>query len=216
LLPKGKARGRDFCTHNNCAYFRKTGANLRVGISKKRDTFARFFNLRFMAFTYLLEIIKTLPPKKQQEMVVFLNSGLFNRSKHTVEIARLYQIILGTAPGFSEDLLNKDQICLQIFGESTLVPGRLEKVIAGLNKYLRSFLLIQQYCSESNEDVHQIDWARWLRSNGFAGPAQKVILKLKSKKDTEKAESLERYYNKLLIAEEEHEWKAHTTKLKVI
>jgi hypothetical protein len=161
-----------------------------------------------MAFTYLLEIIKTLPSKKQQEMVVFLSSGLFNRSKHTAEIAQLYQIILGTAPGFSEDLLNKDQICLQIFGESTLVPGRLEKVIAGLNKYLRSFLLIQQYCSESNEDVQQIDWARWLRTNGFAEPAQKVILKLKNKKDTEQAESLEHYYSKLLIAEEGHEWES--------
>lgn len=141
-------------------------------------------------------------------MVVFLSSGLFNRSKHIAEIAQLYQIILDAAPGFSEDLLSKELVCFQIFGEPNIVPGRLEKVVAGLNKYLRSFLLIQQYCSESNEDVQQIDWARWLRTNGFAEPAQKVILKLKSKKDTEKAESLEQYYTKLLIAEEGHEWES--------
>ena len=159
-----------------------------------------------MTNTYLLEVIKAFQPKERQEMASFLLSDHYNRGKNAQEIVRLYKTIVETAPDFSEELLNKDRVCVQVFSEPDVIPGRLEKVISDLNKLLRTFALTRQYFAENNEEQQQIDWAKWLRTNGIAEPAQKTILKLKNKKESVEAESMDQYRTGWLISEEEHLW----------
>ncbi|MFN0216391.1 MAG: hypothetical protein ACKVT2_19200 [Saprospiraceae bacterium] len=138
-------------------------------------------------------------------MKLFLASSLFNRGKNSSEILRLFEVILETAPDFSATLLTKERVYEKVFLENVMVPARLEKLISDLNQHLRSFALLQQYFSARNEEQQQVDWAKWLRTNGLTESASKTLAKLKSKKGQEKTESLELFHNNLLIAEEEHE-----------
>ncbi len=161
-----------------------------------------------MTNTYLLDVIKAIQPNKRQELGYFLASKQFNRSKNAQEIGKLYQIILDAAPDFSEKLLNKERVSAQVYGVSIVESGKLEKLIADLNKLLRIFILSQQYLSESNEEAQQLDWAKWLRINGLSVHAQKTLTKLKGKKTKETQMSLERNRNDLLLMEEYHEWES--------
>jgi len=161
-----------------------------------------------MTSTYLLEIIKALKPTKRHELGVFLTSKHLNRGKNADEIIKLYQLILDSAPDFSSESLTKEKLCFQIFSTSKAPSGRWEKILTDLNRLLRIFALTQQYFSEHNEDQQQLDWAKWLRTNGLAEHAQKTLLKLKTKRDRENPESLERYHFDLLLAEEAHEWES--------
>ena len=159
-----------------------------------------------MTNTYLLEVVKALLPKDRQELAAFLASRHFNRGKNAQDIERLYQIVLAAAPDFSEELLDKDRVYTLIFAEPNAVSGKLEKVISDFNKLLRTFVLSRQYFAENNEEQQQIDWAKWLRTNGIAESAHKVIQKMKGKREREREESLGQYRTDLWIAEEEHLW----------
>jgi len=159
-----------------------------------------------MTNTYLLEVIKALPPIKEQEMALLLASPVFNRAGNAKELAKLYQIILNAAPDFSEDLLSKEKVYLQIFPDKQVVHRKLDKLMTDLNKVLRVYALIKRYLSDSNEEQQQIDWASCLREFGLADRSKQTIAKIKAKMEGEKAESLELYRTKLMIAEEEHMW----------
>lgn len=159
-----------------------------------------------MTNTNLLEVIKALGPNKRQEMAVFLASPFFNRGKNAQEITRLFQIILKEAPNFSETELTKERVSALVFEKSNLEPGKLEKLVADLNKLLRRFALAQQYFSEENEEQQQIDWAKWLRVHGLSDASRKTLLKLNSKREQDHLESLDRCRTDFLIAEENHLW----------
>lgn len=161
-----------------------------------------------MTNTYLLEVIKALTPDERQELACFLASPYFNRGKHARAIAQLYQIVLAAAPGFSETLLNKERVTALVCPDPGDTPGRLEKLIADLNKLLRTFAITQQYLSETNEERQTIDWAKWLRKKGLADTSRKVVEKLKKKRAGDPLESLKNYRIDYLIAEEEHEWQS--------
>lgn len=159
-----------------------------------------------MIKTYLLEVIKASPPIKQQEMALILGSPLFNRGGNAKELAKLYQIILDAAPDFSEDLLKKEKVYFQVFSDSSIVPRKLDKLIADLNKILRLYTLAKGYLSESNEKHQQIHWSTWLRESGLADRSKQLIVKLKTQEESEKLESLEEYHINFLIEREDHEW----------
>ncbi|MBC7776968.1 MAG: hypothetical protein H7246_16170 [Phycisphaerae bacterium] len=158
-----------------------------------------------MTNTYLLEVIKALQPAERQEMALFLASSYFNRGGNAKELTHLYQIILDAAPEFSDVLLRKEQIYSQVFSDQNMVQGKLEKLMADLNKLLRAFALTQRYHLDDNDEQHQIDWAAWLRERGLSERSRQVLTKLKSQKAHEKIESLQQDRTSLLIAEEDHE-----------
>lgn len=159
-----------------------------------------------MIKTYLLEVIKASKPVKPQEMALLLGSPLFNRGGNAKELAKLYQIILDAAPDYSEDLLKKEKVYFQVFSDKSVVPRKLDKLIADLNKVLRLYNLTKRYLSESNEEQQQLDWSAWLRESGLADRSKQLIEKLKSSNSAEKPESLEQYRLNFLISEEEHVW----------
>ncbi len=161
-----------------------------------------------MTNTNLIEIIKAFSPKKRQEIASFLSSTYFNRGKNAAYIQHLYRIILETAPEFSENLLTKKIVYTKLFNEATIDQGKLEKVIYDLNKLLQKFALTDQYHSENNEIIQQIEWARWLRLNGLPDASKKVILKLENKIANELEESLDLFRVKWLVFEELHHWES--------
>lgn len=159
-----------------------------------------------MIKTYLLEVIKASKPIKPQELALILGSPLFNRGGNAKELAKLYQIILDAAPDFSEDSLKKDKVYFQVFTDKSIVPRKLDKLIADLNKVMRNYTLAQSYLSELNEKQQQIDWSIWLREHGLRDRSKQLIVKLKTQDESQQVESLEQYHTNLLIEREDHEW----------
>ena len=162
--------------------------------------------LQLMTKTYLLEVIKASKPIKPQELALLLASPIFNRGGNAKELAKLYQLIIETAPNFSEELLRKETIYFQVFSDNSIVPRKLDKLIADLNKVLRTYYLTKRYFSEQNEMQQQLDWAIWLRENGLAERARQLLTKLQTTDEEAPLESFEQYRNNLLIEEEVHEW----------
>ncbi|MCW5921369.1 MAG: hypothetical protein KIS77_03430 [Saprospiraceae bacterium] len=167
-----------------------------------------------MTNSYLLEVIKALNPIERQEVVLFLASPYFNKGGNVPELARLYQVILDAAPDFSEELLTKEKVYHQVFSDPNIIPGKLEKLMAALNKLLRVYALNSRYFSESNEIRQQVDWAAWLRERGLTERSTQVLAKLKNQTNTENLDSLERYHSNFLIAEEEHQRESFLNQLK--
>lgn len=167
-----------------------------------------------MTNTYLLEVVKALKPEERQEMVLFLASPLFNKGSNAQELSHLYQIILDAAPAFSEDLLEKERVYAQIFLDQKMVSGKLEKLMADLNKLLRAYALTQRYFSEYREEDQQVDWAKWLRERGLSERSRQMINKLKKQEAQDSAASLERYRTSVWIAEEDHLWELNHNQAK--
>ncbi len=167
-----------------------------------------------MTNTYLLEVIQALRPAEQQEMVLYLASPLFNKGGNAQEVAKLYQLIMAAAPDFPAHLVQKDIIYAQMFPAQANVQGKLEKLMADLNKMVRNYALTNRYLSENMEEERQIDWAGWLRERGLPERSRQVIHKLKTQNERVEKESLKRYQSNLLIAEEEHEWESTQNQFK--
>lgn len=159
-----------------------------------------------MKNSYLLDVIEVLQPKERQEFLVFLNSPYFNRGTQSNDLIVLFQAIIEQAPGFSEENLSKNRIYERVYPQKKMVEGKLEKLMAELNRLLRLFAVIQRQTSEDNEENIQLEWIKWLRERGVAGRFQQAISKYKTGLTIQKKESLERYRQLFFIAEEEHAW----------
>jgi len=167
-----------------------------------------------MTNSYLLEVIKALQPEEREEMARLLDAPPINRTGNAKELLKLYQIILDAAPEFSESLLQKQEVYFQIFSEPSMVQGKLEKLMAELNKLLRSYALAKKYLSENNELQQQIDWASWLRERGLQERSRQAVTKLKAQKEKNEPESLEKYRESLLISEEIYLWEGTHNQLR--
>lgn len=161
-----------------------------------------------MSNTYLLEVIKALLPAQRHEAAIFLSSPIFNTGNNAKDLEKLYQIILEAAPAFSEDALTKETVYTKVFPGHKIVSGRLEKLMADLNKLLRAFLLTKRYLLESNDLQQQLDWLAWLREQGLVDRSQQLMSKLENQKEADRKESLSEYRTAWLIAEEKHEWES--------
>ena len=183
----------------------KTRANLGRAISKKQDTFAGPFLHDIMTNTYLVDVIKALNPKERGEIESFLAFSSLKKAGNWKEMTTLYQIILDTAPAFSDEKLEKNRVYQLVFPDQAVVQGKLDKLMADLNKVVRSFILTQKYLREENEVRQQVDWAAWLRDHGMLDRARQITSKLEVNAKQDSLESLGQYRNYLMIAEENHE-----------
>ncbi len=158
--------------------------------------------------TQLLELIRALNVQERQEMALFLASPMFNQGRNALENAKLFQVIVGTAPDFSSNLLQKELIYFQVFKDKHLVPGKLEKLMTELTQLLRVFVVTRRFLDEQNETKRQVEWAAWLREKNLADRSIKVLEKLKNISAENRKESLHQYRMDLLIAEEKHIWES--------
>ncbi|MBC7776390.1 MAG: hypothetical protein H7246_13225 [Phycisphaerae bacterium] len=158
-----------------------------------------------MKNAYLLEIVKALQPIERQEIAQLLTQPT-KEYRSIKEMARLFQVILDAAPGFSQVMLQKDKVYFQIYADQNIVQGKLEKLMSDLNKFLRNYVLTTHYLSDENDTQRQVEWSAWLRKRGLAERAQKILTNLKKQQEPKQSESLEQYLNKLLLAQEAHEW----------
>lgn len=169
------------------------------------DTFVHLSQNFTMFKTYLLEVIKAMPPIKPRELNWVLDSPMFNKGGNAKEMAKLYNVIMETAPQFPEEALQKDSIYFKVFADKSEVPRKLDKLMSDLNKTLRLYLLTKTYLAEKNDAQQQLDWAAWLRENGIEEKSKQTLTKLKASFNESNAESLDFFRVNFQIAMEEHE-----------
>ncbi len=167
-----------------------------------------------MTNTYLLDIIKALRVEEREKVILYLKSPYFHQKTLSKEILTLYQLILNTAPAFSEADLDRKRVYALIFNDKTVVSGKLEKLMSELTKALKQFALWGRYNSDENEQRNQVDWASWLRERGLGKRFQQAIPKIKNQAKENVQESLNTYLTALLIAEEEHLWESENNHFK--
>lgn len=167
-----------------------------------------------MTNSYLLEVIKALNHEEREEILWFLKAPAISRMGNARELNQLYQIILEASPGFSSASLQKQVVYQQIFPEPGIIPGKLEKLMAELNKIVRNYTLSKQYLAEQNDTQQQLDWAKWLREHGMADRSKQVVTKLFTQKLKGSPESIDKYKTVLLISEEIYLWEGTYNQLK--
>jgi hypothetical protein len=167
-----------------------------------------------MINTYLLEVIKSLSPTelKAAEEYLFFQKSM--KKAVSEEVCQLFCVIVKSAPDFSEEHLKKEHIYEAVYGKQPFVAGKLEKLMAELNKSLRIHLLSEYYQDKTNEVQKQIDWAAWLRERGMADRSRQSIAKARSQVENEWPESLSKARYQLLIAEEEIKWESSYNQVK--
>lgn len=121
----------------------------------------------------------------------------------------LFEAILGAAPDFQEEDLDKENLYRLVFPGKPFVHGKMDKLMSELKKILRLFVLNNEYFSDQNEENQQILWASWLRNNEFGDRFNLAISKLKKRNSKE---SIEEFRSLLRIAEEEYLWESSHNK----
>ena len=106
-----------------------------------------------MRHTYLLEIISALSSEELQQFQLFLESPYFNSGAQSSDLLNLYKIIKSTAPDFDEQKLIKEIVYQQLFPNAKHIDGKLEKLMAELNKLLRTFCVVNDAASDIQSEA---------------------------------------------------------------
>ncbi len=133
-----------------------------------------------MKQTYLLDDISALTPLELAECLIFLESPYFNRGALSKDVLKLYQIIVATAPEFSEASLDKKNVYPLVFPGKPFVEGKLEKLMAELNRLLRIFAVVNRKVSNTSEEHFQLEWIEWLRERGIKDRYMQAVSKFKT------------------------------------
>lgn len=159
-----------------------------------------------MENAYLLELLKTLNAEERSELILYVGSGYFNRGKFAASVPVLLRILMDTRPDFSSGLPEKRSVYERLFPGQAFVEGKLDKVMAELNKLVRSFLQLRFYQREENVFQQNFDLALILRQRGLAGRYKQVIARLEKHQDSVVQQSDRFLYHQFLLEMEKHEW----------
>lgn len=161
-----------------------------------------------MENSYLLELIKTLSKEEREELPRFIESPYFNRGKQAHLLPTLLKTILDAAPDFSGPLSDKSGVYQLLFPGQNFVEGKLEKVMAELNKLVRTFLLVRQYLDAGNEFQQKFDLAGILRKRNLDGRYRQVISRLEKDQSGKKQRAASFHYQQFQLEFEIHEWQS--------
>ncbi|MFN8304087.1 MAG: hypothetical protein U0U46_16485 [Saprospiraceae bacterium] len=159
-----------------------------------------------MENAYLLELLKTLDEDERNELTLFVGSAYFNRGKFAASAPELLRMILDAGPDFSKVFPEKRVVYERLFPGQAFVEGKLEKVMAELNKLVRTFLQLVHYQREENVFQQNFDLAVILRQRGLTGRYKQVVARLEKHQEQIARQSDRFFYHQLLLETEKHEW----------
>lgn len=157
-----------------------------------------------MLNTYLLGLLKTLSPEEWRELDLCVRSPYFNRSHQAEEVRALFQAVWDTAPEFRPERLSRETVFTHLFPNQSFAEEKWEKLVAELNKLVRTFLLSRQYFAKSNEFERSLDLIRLLRMREQEARYQQEVARAAKLLDNEYRESAEGFYRRFQLEEEIH------------
>ncbi|MBL7775147.1 MAG: hypothetical protein JNK89_04045, partial [Saprospiraceae bacterium] len=162
-----------------------------------------------MERSYLIEVLQTLSPEELQDFSLFLASPQLRTNRHFEEMQVLLGCILAGMEDAPDSTLDKNLVYNTVFPESEFVEGKLEKLMAELNKILRQYLLIQYYFRPENDVQIQLDLINILEARGLESKKVQALQKL-SRQQQAVRQRQPAYYlhqSKLELLVHEHESK---------
>ncbi|MCC6462455.1 MAG: hypothetical protein IT260_18450, partial [Saprospiraceae bacterium] len=112
-----------------------------------------------MVKSLLVETLRKFTPDEWSELQLFAASPYFNRGAFVRETQELLAFIADTAPDFATQQLDRALAYERVFPNSTVVPGKMDKVMSELYKMTKEFISIRHYSRPENELQHWLDQA---------------------------------------------------------
>lgn len=168
-----------------------------------------------MVNTYVSEVLATLSPDEMEAFRAFLESPYFNSGYHAPEHKALFRV-LAAAQQASDPAaaLSRERVYEQVFPNSAIVKGKLEKLTSEFKKLLQTFLLVQRYLNHRTEHEHLLDLAVELRWRGLESKYKQALEKTQGIVASMESESLTSYLFQYQVALEAHEWNSTYNKAK--
>lgn len=155
--------------------------------------------------SYLVEMVRSLDEKEVEELELFLESSYYSRSKSQAEAQILFQVIRASQQQENAEELSKEDVYRRIFGNDPWVNGRLEKLMAELNKLIRAFLLQRYYFREENEFEQQLDLARILQMKGLYNRQHQTLNRLRAGQERSPWKDADFFYRQFRLEHAEYE-----------
>lgn len=159
--------------------------------------------------SYLIDLIKTIGPNEWPDLKLFVSSHYHNRGANKIEVFKLLSLIEEALFSFGEEDLNKNYIYKILFPGKTYVNGKIDKIMAELNKIVRTFLLTKYYFREENNTYQNLDLAVILRLRGLENRYQQLVTQIGLDLEKEKTETSDYFYRKYLLEYEKHDWQSY-------
>lgn len=167
-----------------------------------------------MLNTYVFEVLGTFSSEEMAAFREFLESPYFNHGHRAGEIKALFQVFEAAQKASDPDMLKKERVFEQVFTNSPMVKGKLDKLTSEFKKLLQTFLLVQRYLNHKTEQEHLLDLAMDLRLRGLEDKYRQALEKTQEVVKSTGWESLDNYLLHLNVAMEAHEWNSTYNKVK--
>jgi hypothetical protein len=162
----------------------------------------------------LIELLRTFSAKESKEFLIFLRSDYLANGKYKAESVVLFGALSKFAPHFDDSKLEKEKVFDVVFPKEAYSEGKLEKVMVGLLKLLKLFLLTEKYFSETNDLNVQVDFASILFERQLHRKATNLIQNIETEIQKKTPFSVHDYSNLYRIsglaremASEKNTWK---------
>jgi len=167
-----------------------------------------------MLNNYSLEVIKTFENKELESFKLFLDSPFFNYGNNSESLKVLFEVIVDALKDSNLDFFEKDAVFQRVFPNSPIVDGKLDKLGSELKKLVQSFLSIQYFQSENNQQERDLALLAELRQRGLEQRYFQALGKMKTLDAQDSVEALEKHELQLKLALEEYEWEQQFNKVK--
>lgn len=166
------------------------------------------YSTLIMTHTYLIQLLKTLSAEEKKEVLLFTASPFFNRGKLSEDAHRLLQIILNEAGQHPEWDFDKVRLYQQLLPGEPYIEGKLEKIMADLNKMIRTFLTVNLYLDDTNQFQQTLDLAQILRKRGLESRYHTQLKKLNDIRSATIASTTDLQYKQFLLEHEYYDWES--------
>lgn len=145
-----------------------------------------------MEGSYLFDLYKSLNTHERTAFAAFADANASESPKNAGKISALIGLLLQSVT--SGRRLEKRQVYEALFPGELQKEGKLEKIMAGANHLLKTFLLHRQYFSDQNELERQVDWVHLLKERGLDSWRQKSLQKLRKIQQSQALHDLGHYH----------------------
>lgn len=117
-----------------------------------------------MEGSYLLDLFKTLSREERADFERFAIMQVPGSECALDKRLSLIRIMLRAAPDFDAASLHKRVVFRQLFNAETYTQGRLDKVMAEVNRWLKAYLLYSHQQENAASPTQQIAWSEILKT----------------------------------------------------
>lgn len=111
-----------------------------------------------------MELLNTFTLREFEKLNHFIHVAPIESTAFEKDVIRLFEWIYACSPDFQHEALIKENVFAGIFPDKSFVPNRLEKVMSGLLKQVRNFIIHEYSGLESDEVLQLLALSKFYRA----------------------------------------------------